>query len=324
MRTAQILKTELHHVGRQAIATTWTLLRIMIPITIIVKILQSFGFIDIIGMGLSPLMHLVGLPGETGLVWATAMITNIYGGILVFISLASNHVFSVAEVTILGTMILIAHSLPVEVGIARKVGLRIWWVLMLRISCAFLLGIILHYFLRISGLFEETAFMAWEVQTSNTSFYGWAMGQMRNYLMIFLIIFSLLVLMRILEKSGIINKINQVIEPGLRLLGMSKDAAPITLIGMTLGISYGGGLIIQEARSGKLSEKDAFLSVSLMCLSHSLFEDTILMMTIGASLIGILLGRVIFTILMMILIVRGISFLSHRFFLKYFYQSHDS
>ena len=104
---------------------------------------------------------------------------------------------------------------------------------------------------------------------------------------------------------------------------MSKDAAPITIIGTTLGISYGGGLIIQEARSGKLSEKDAFLSVSLMGLTHSLIEDTILMMTIGASLLGILLGRVVFAIIAMIILVRLISMLSDRIFRGYFYQTKD-
>ena len=315
------LSQELKQVIGQAVATTWTLLRIMIPITIIVKLLQIYGFIEIIGGALSPVMQLVGLPGETGLVWATAMITNIYGGILVLITLASEHIFSVAEVTILASMILLAHALPVEVGIARKAGVRIWWTLVLRIGCAFALGFILNIVLSFSGLFQEPTFIAWQVDTTDTSLVGWGIGQLRNYMMIFLVIFSLLLSMRILEKIGVIKKINQVLEPGLRVLGMSKDAAPITLIGMTLGLSYGGGLIIQEARSGKLSEKDAFLSVSLMGLSHSLFEDTILMMTIGASLVGILLGRVLFTIIAMILFVRIISLLSDRLFQRYFYQT---
>jgi hypothetical protein len=43
---------------------------------------------------------------------------------------------------------------------------------------------------------------------------------------------------------------------------MSKNAAPITIIGMALGLAYGGGLIINEARSRLVSKKDAFLSLS--------------------------------------------------------------
>ena len=321
MRQQNRVLVELQQVGRKAISTTWTLLRIMIPISIIVKLLQILGFIEIVGMVLSPGMNLVGLPGETGLVWATAMITNIYGGLLVFITLASEQVFSVAEVTILGTMILLAHSLPVEASIARKAGVKIWFTLILRIGCAFLLGFILYKIFSEFGLFREEAFIAWQLESSDASLISWMIGQLKNYMLIFVIIFSMLLFMKILENLGIIKKINQFLEPGLRVLGMSKDAAPITIIGTTLGISYGGGLIIQEARSGKLSEKDAFLSVSLMGLTHSLIEDTILMMTLGASLLGILLGRVVFTIIAMIILVRLISMLSDRIFLGYFYQT---
>lgn len=324
MKQQQRIFVELQQVGRKAISTTWTLLRIMIPISIIVKLLQILGFIEFVGMILSPGMNLVGLPGETGLVWATAMITNIYGGILVFITLASEQMFTVAEVTVLGTMILVAHSLPVEVSIARRAGVRIWFTLILRIGCAFLLGFILYKILSEFGLFSDQAFTAWQLETADASLISWMIGQLKNYMLIFIIIFSLLLFMKILENLGIITKINQFLEPGLRVLGISKDAAPITIIGITLGISYGGGLIIQEARSGKLSEKDAFLSVSLMGLTHSLIEDTILMMTLGASLVGILLGRVVFTIIVMIILVRLISKLSNRLFLTHFYQSKNS
>jgi hypothetical protein len=318
------LKTEILHIGQRAISTTWTLLKIMIPISIIVKTLQILGFIEIVGIILSPVMNIVGLPGETGLIWATAMITNIYGGILVFVTLANAHMFSIAEVTVLGTMILIAHSLPVEVSIARKAGVRAWFTLILRIGCALLLGSILHILFTYSGVLSENANTTWQLEPVDGSLLTWGINQLKNYTLIFLIIFSLLLFMDILEKIGIIEKINKFLEPGLRTLGISKDAAPLTIIGITLGLSYGGGLIIQETHSEKLTKKDAFLSVSLMGLSHSLFEDTILMLTLGASLIGVLFSRIIFTILIIIIIVQLISRIPHDTFLKYFYHRKES
>ena len=123
--------------------------------------------------------------------------------------------------------------------------------------------------------------------------------------------------MKILKNLGIIEKLNQWMEPALELLGMSKKAAPLTIIGTTLGISYGGGIIINEAQSGNLSRKDAFLSVSLMGLTHSLIEDTLLMMTIGASLIGILFGRVIFSVIIMLLLINIIKNISDQQFTRY-------
>ncbi|MFO8077671.1 MAG: hypothetical protein R6U21_03400 [Thermoplasmatota archaeon] len=307
-------------VGYQAIHTTATLLKIMIPVTIIVKILHELGFIDIIGSMLSPAMQFLGLPGETGLVWATAMITNIYGGLLVYISIAGEQVFSIAEVTVLATMILIAHSLPVEVSIARKAGVSAWFTLLLRIGSAILIGWMLHLFLSSFRLLTQPAQMTWQAETNEMSLISWFLRQIQNYVMIFLIIFAMLLLMKTLEKLGIIEKINRFFEPGLNLIGLSKNAAPITIIGVTLGLSYGGGLIITEARSGKLGRKDAFLSVSLMGLSHSLIEDTILMLTIGASLLGIFFFRVFFTLLVIVLLVKLIRKISEKTFFQFLYH----
>jgi len=305
---------------KDATSTTLMLLKIMIPVSIIVKLFEMTGLITVIGTHISPVMQLVGLPGETGLVWATAMITNIYGGLLVFITLSSQMTFTVAQVTVLATMILVAHSLPIEVTIARKAGVRIWFSVLLRIGCAFVFGMILFKIIAFSGFMQDPSVMVWQPESMNTTLFGWILGQLKNYLMIFVIVFSLLLLLRTLEKIGVIQRINKVFEPGLEKLGMSKEAGPLTIIGITLGISYGGGLIIKEARSGKLTPKDAFLSVSLMGLSHSLIEDTLLMMTIGASLVGILFGRVVLTIVAMSVIIWIIKRVSPSLFKHWFYR----
>jgi len=315
-----IIKKTLWETFKDATSTTATLLKIMIPVSIIVKIFEMTGAITIIGEYLSPLMQLVGLPGETGLVWATAMITNIYGGLLVFISLSAQMVFSVAQVTVLATMILVAHSLPIEVTIARKAGVRVWFTLVMRIGCAFIFGIILAKIFLFSGLLNTESMMVWQPEPLNTSLLGWILNQIKNYLMIYTIVFTLLLLLKILELVGAIDKINKVFEPGLEKLGMSKEAGPLTIIGTTLGISYGGGLIIKEARSGRLPPKDAFLSVSLMGLSHSLIEDTLLMMTLGASLLGILLGRVVLTIIAISCIIWIINRIPRDVFQRFLYK----
>ena len=120
------------------------------------------------------------------------------------------------------------------------------------------------------------------------------------------------------KNTGALDKLNNYLKPSLKIFGMSKNAAILPLIGMTLGLAYGGGLIVKEAKSKLISKKDTFLSFSFMGLSHSLIEDTILTVAIGASLFGILLGRVLFTIVVMLLIVKLISIISKKTFEKYF------
>ena len=137
------MKEEIATTFHEAVAVTITLLKIMIPLSIIVHVLTIFGIVDRIGQVLYPLMSFVGLPGELGLVWGTAMITNIYGGLLVFFTLSQTDSYSAAQITVLATMILIAHTLPIELRIAQRAGVRLWFILCLRVGCAFLVGYIL-------------------------------------------------------------------------------------------------------------------------------------------------------------------------------------
>jgi hypothetical protein len=298
-------------------STYFFLLKIMIPVSIIVRVLDYFGLIEVIGENLSPLMGVVGLPGDFGLVIATAMITNIYGALIVFFQLSLVNTYSVAQVTILACMMLIAHTLPVEARIAQKAGVRLWFTLSFRILCAFVFGVILNLVFTGFGLFQNENVLIWKPGNIDPTLLEWVLGQVSYYLMIFLIILSLMVFLRVLKKTGAIDKINNFFKPGLEILGMSKNAAMIPIIGMTLGLAYGGGLIVKEAKSKVISKKDVFLSLSFMGLSHSLIEDTILTLAIGASIFGVLFGRVLFTIVVMVILVYIAGRLSKKKFEKY-------
>lgn len=310
--------SEIQQGVKDAASTMIILLKIMIPISIIVKLLKEFGVINIVGDVLGPVMNLVGLPGDIGIVWATAMITNIYGGLVVFFSLNTEHSFTIAQVTVLGAMILVAHTLPVELRIAQKAGVRLWFMLLLRVLCAFTLGLILHYIFTIFGMYQKTSTSLWKPGYSGTSLIAWVVRECTSYIMIFVIILFLFLFMKLLKKTGAIDWLNNRLEPLMKMLGLSKKAAPVTIIGMTLGVTYGGGLIIAEAKSGILSKKDVFLSLSFMGLSHSLIEDTLLMVAIGASLSGILIGRLAFTIAIMIILIKAINHISEQVFTTYF------
>jgi len=287
---------------RDALRTSADLFKIIIPISIVTRLLQQIGVVDYLGTLLGPVMELVGLPGQIGLVWATAMLTNLYGGMVVFASLAPELNLTVAQATILTTMMLIAHALPVEVRIAQKAGTRFRAMILLRISSALLLGWILHQIYRLSGTLQQANHALWNPPAVDPTWIAWSMAETRNMVSIFFIILCLLVLLRILKKVGISDLMTRLLEPVLSMLGMGRQAAPITIIGMTLGLSYGGGLIIQEARAGGLSRKDIFCSLALMGLCHGLIEDTLVMMLLGGHLSGIFWGRLVFSLIAIFLI----------------------
>jgi hypothetical protein len=289
----------------------------MIPISIIVKILENVGAIEIIGQNLSPAMGIVGLPGDFGLVIATAMIANIYGALIVFFQLSINNSYTVAQVTILACMMLIAHTLPIEGRIAQKAGVRLWFTVSFRIVGAFAFGIILNLIFTHFNLFQNENVLIWKPDYSNSSIIQWIAGQIGYYIMIFLIILGLVILMKVLKTTGVLERLNNILKPGIEFLGMSKNAAILPIIGMTLGLAYGGGLIVREAKSKLISKKDVFLSLSFMDLSHSLIEDTLLTLAIGASILGILFGRLIFTIFVIIILINIINRVSKKTFEKY-------
>ncbi len=302
-----------------ALKTCFMLFKIIIPVSIITRLLQEWGMIDYLGIILTPAMELVGLPGSLGLVWAAALITNIYGGLVAFTSMAPEMELTVAQVSVLGTMILVAHALPVELMIAQKSGARLPAILLIRILGALLLGWMLKTIYNLTGMLQQPNRTLWVPAVVNPGWKAWAFAELRNLLFIFIVIVALMALMMILRKMGVIRLMVSLLGPVLKVLGIGSEAGPITIIGMTMGISYGGGLIINEAREGKLAREDLFASITLMSLCHSLFEDTMLMVLIGGHLTGLLCGRLIFSLLVTMLVVRLINRLPGKLLERYIF-----
>jgi hypothetical protein len=177
----------------------------------------------------------------------------------------------------------------------------------LRVACALLLGWLLNQ-IYVAGNFLQTPNQAlWNPSPRDPSWLGWAQAEVKNLLTIFLIILALLFIMKLLERLGIIILFKKLLGPVLAILGMSEAAVPTTIIGMTLGLSFGGGLIIQEAHSGRLSKQDVFFSLAFLSICHSIIEDTLLMLVLGGHLSGIFWGRVLFSLLVIFLLVRIIQ-----------------
>jgi hypothetical protein len=199
---------------------------------------------------------------------------------------------------------LVAHSLPVEIRITQVAGLRLWTMLTLRLACALVLGWLLYQIYTLGNFLQMPNQALWSPPFRDSSWLGWAVAEIKNLATIFLIILGLIFLMRLLAWLKIINLLEKLLEPILTRLGMSRAAAPTTIIGMILGLSYGGGLIIQEAHSGRLRKYDVFFSLALLSICHSIIEDGLLMALLGGHLSGVLWARVGFCLLVIFLLVQ--------------------
>ena len=305
---------------REIFDVTWTLYKLMIPIIIIIKIVEEMGGITVLSEWLSPLMSFVGLPSEMGLVWATTLLTNIYAGLLVFMN--TNAELSVAQVSVLGSLMLIAHSLPIEAAVAKRAGVSVFATMVLRLGGGLLFAWILHQTYTWGGILEQSAQVIWAPDLTNEqSHLEWAWSQIESLFMIFVVISILLFTLKVLKILGIEKLIAIALRPVLKILGISPEATNMTIVGMTLGISFGGGLLINEANKGHIPARDIFTAIMLLNLVHSMIEDTILIMLIGADFISIFWGRLLFGLVVVALISHVLKRTSDRTCEKYLYKS---
>ena len=137
---------------------------------------------------------------------------------------------------------------------------------------------------------------------------------------LFWIILGLVILLKVFEVLKITDLLARLLGPILGLMGISRAATSITMVGVLLGLSFGGGLIIKEARAGNLSPRDIVLSLSFMALCHSLIEDPLFMMALGGDYTGVLIGRFIFAVVVMIVLSRLINLLPDKHFKRLLYR----
>ena len=291
----------------EALSTSWELLKITIPVVIITKIFEELGMITFLSAFMEPVMGLIGLPGALGIVWATALLTNLYGAMVVFAALVPNLDLNVAQVTVICSVMLIAHSFPLELTITQKAGAPFTPIALLRLTAAFIYGFLLHVLCSIFHIWQESATILFKSEEQVATIWFWVASQMKNFALIIMVIFFITVIMKILRVTGILSLFERLLEPVLPFFGMSRKAAPVTVVGMVMGISYGGALIIRETNSGTMGKREVFFSLALMGLSHALVEDTLLMVALGGHWGGLLVGRLVFSLIVIYVLAQFIG-----------------
>lgn len=108
-------------------------------------------------------------------------------------------------------------------------------------------------------------------------------GSISSVLNMAKIIIPLMIIIQVLKDLDILDKLSSKMKPLSKILGISEDSTFPLIIGLILGLSYGAGVIIDSAKEGNLSKKDLYLVVIFLVACHSVFEDTLLFVAIGAN-----------------------------------------
>lgn len=265
--------------------TIWWLLKIILPVSLLVRLLDFYGLLTLMAGLLDPVFVYLGLPGSTAIVFITSIFLPLYAPLAIITSMS----IGLRELTILALMCQISHNLPVESAIQAKTGTPFWTVTALRITMSIVVGLVLNLILpQDMGI---PAFIRTEVMAV-TSLTGvlllWLKSSLQVILLITVIVFSLNLLYRLLDVYRLIPKLSRGVEPLLRFFGLPASTAFLWLIGYIVGLAYGGALMMDQMRDGKVNRTDANLLNYHLAMSHSVLEDNLLFVALGVSLWWIL------------------------------------
>ena len=279
-------------VATDIVVVSLNLFRVMIPTLLVVKIATEFGLDRLLIALFSPIMSLMELPSSAAIVLVTTLLTNPYTGLLVAASLPEMASLNIAQSSIIALFMLFTHGLPLEAMISSKVGIRLWVVVALRLITAFVSGIVLAQFFAMAGWYQDPALVNLPLITNvDASLSAWLVGQAIALFLIQIVIIILIALLELLRVVGIERLMIWLLSPVLRLMGIGPRASTIAIVGVTLGLTFGSGILMKDVQSGTIPKKDVFGVLCFLNLKHSLFEDTAVVMLLGPSLFVIVILR---------------------------------
>lgn len=98
-----------------------------------------------------------------------------------------------------------------------------------------------------------------------------------------IIVIPLMLFMEIMKDTNVLDKITGWLEWTVKPFAMPPAAVFPLLVGLVFGLAYGAGFIIQASKEGTLSKRDLYLISLFLVINHSVIEDTLLFVAIGAN-----------------------------------------
>ncbi len=272
------------------------MIKIYVPLSLLTIVLKQWGILDAIAPLFAPLMRLMGLPGEAAITLVAGFTNSIYA------ALATLSAFDLTprQVTILGVVLGLAHSLFVETAILTKLRMATLKIAFFRIVTALLTGFIMNALLpqHITGISMR--------HYSGQEAFSWAQvlqGVAITSLQIIIIISLLGMLYELISLWKYSSVIRQKVKFLPNTVGLSENAFAPWMTGFFIGITYGAAMFFQFGQNHKLSHKDTCLITVFLCLAHAIIEDTALFVIVGGNFWWIILTRVF----MAVFVVRLLS-----------------
>jgi hypothetical protein len=277
---------------QKSIRVSWTILVIMIPVSLAMTILQYTGVLKYLSWILSPVMKIVSLPAEASFALIMGALINIYAGIAVMGTLN----LDAWSINIIAVMMLICHNLVTESAVQSRTGVSGFKMTLFRIIAAVGMGFCVS--LLLPAEFKNagpgfTAVLSSQEQPLAGILLVWFRQTSVLTLKVICIIAAINLLLDLMRFYHAFDPVISWLRPITFLNGLPRQASFMWIAGILFGLAYGSGVLIAEARTGSV-DKDSLVRLNLsLGISHALVEDTLLFVAIGASFFWVLVPRMV-------------------------------
>ena len=221
------------------------------------------------------------------------MLSSVYGGIAAMVVLP----FSTAQMTLMAVFILMSHALIQEGIIQGNSGIHPLKATLIRIGAATVTVLLMAPWVGSSTIMPVPA---GGLPTDHPAFMEmirhWAWTTFRLTVKILFIIMVLLTFLELLKAFGWIHPLVRALGPFLRIMGLDEKVGFLWMTAVVFGLSYGGAIIVEEAKSGHLTKDELEILHLSIGMNHSMVEDPPLFLPMGIHPFWIYVPRLVMAI----------------------------
>lgn len=273
--------------------TVWWLLKIIVPVSLAVSLLQYYGVIGWVAELLEPGFSLIGLPGESAIVFITSLFLSLYAPIAIIATLP----LDMREITILAVMCLISHNMIVETAVQKKTGSSAVVITFLRIGMSFVAAWFLNMLLPATMGAQSTKVVEEVFDNLPEMLGNWLVNTAWLSLKIALIVSALMLLQNILKEFKVLDLISKSFAPLMKFFGLSTESSFLWFVSQIIGLTYGSAIMVEAVQQSEIKPRDAKLLNYHIAINHSMLEDTLLFVVIGVHAGWIMIPRLILAFL---------------------------
>ncbi|HPJ61947.1 nucleoside recognition domain-containing protein [Lentimicrobium sp.] len=289
--TARIRKSVMTALPK-GLKTAWWLIKITVPVSLAVMLLDHYGILSLVAGYTSPLFSRLGLPGASAVVFITSIFTNIYSVVAILAMLD----FPLREGTILAVMCLISHGFLIESAVMKRTGSSVARMVLVRLTGSFLAAWLLN--LVMPGNMSDVPLLVSGTDIGLTAaLLHWLNSITSTVLKILVLVNLLLIAQQLMEEFGWIAAINKPLTPVMKVFGLPHSATLSWVVANLIGLAYGSAIMIDQREKGRMSRSDADLLNHHVAVSHSQLEDPLLFITLGYTLHWLIWPRMLVALL---------------------------